>query len=438
MPKKLTKTLEKSLCSSEAVRKLLDVARKVAAIRAAPTILYWRWVIPKQSRASRLHRFVFLRLFGELQLYLRLFLVTLLYVRWYFWLAPQQIYALLKRHNCNVRWAVKVSRARLLTNSLRLSYLYAIPPAVYLSAELYKRPRNTWLDLIYDFQASRWHSAFISKRYAEVTQHRMLLSNKYEFEKVMTGCGLVCTKTLLRLHKAEKISADQIDLLPGEFFVKPVSENQSLACYTISNSRSGALDSHYSLRHIKSSDLITGASSIQVSQIISSLNQSYELLLQELIPPHSKLFNLLGEHSAVVRVITFAANTPLAIARFAFFEIKQYSHSTRRAVYSINVETGASNWFDVSEGHLKEDRAQSKLVQEIIAENWGRVIDLVVAAHRAISPFPSVAWDLAITDSEPVLIEGNSHWAVELPQMLSAKAMLTVQSPTLADYESFV
>lgn len=41
---------------------------------------------------------------------------------------------------------------------------------------------------------------------------------------------------------------------------------------------------------------------------------------------------------------------------------------------------------------------------------WNEVADLVIRAHRCFPTIHSVGWDVAITPSGPIIIEGNWHW----------------------------
>ena len=47
---------------------------------------------------------------------------------------------------------------------------------------------------------------------------------------------------------------------------------------------------------------------------------------------------------------------------------------------------------------------------------WKEVIELVKTSHKAIIGLQSIGWDVAITPSGPVLIEGNDNWEIANPQ----------------------
>ena len=47
---------------------------------------------------------------------------------------------------------------------------------------------------------------------------------------------------------------------------------------------------------------------------------------------------------------------------------------------------------------------------------WNEVVDLVTKAHKAIINVQSIGWDVALTPTGPVLIEGNDNWEIANPQ----------------------
>lgn len=47
---------------------------------------------------------------------------------------------------------------------------------------------------------------------------------------------------------------------------------------------------------------------------------------------------------------------------------------------------------------------------------WNEVVDLVTKAHGCFRGIQSIGWDVAITPTGPILIEGNDNWEVPNPQ----------------------
>lgn len=47
---------------------------------------------------------------------------------------------------------------------------------------------------------------------------------------------------------------------------------------------------------------------------------------------------------------------------------------------------------------------------------WNEVVELVKKAHRCFRGIQSIGWDVAITPTGPILIEGNDNWEVPNPQ----------------------
>ncbi len=59
-------------------------------------------------------------------------------------------------------------------------------------------------------------------------------------------------------------------------------------------------------------------------------------------------------------------------------------------------------------------------------------VDLARAAHRVVEYVPSIGWDVAITDSGPVVIEGNDNWGLLTLQLFGGARDLLHQIDPLA------
>jgi hypothetical protein len=60
---------------------------------------------------------------------------------------------------------------------------------------------------------------------------------------------------------------------------------------------------------------------------------------------------------------------------------------------------------------------------------WREVRELAITAHRTFPAMVSVGWDIAITASGPVLVEGNAVWCVDLAQMSTARPLADTPIP---------
>jgi hypothetical protein len=73
------------------------------------------------------------------------------------------------------------------------------------------------------------------------------------------------------------------------------------------------------------------------------------------------------------------------------------AHGPVLARYSTHPETGA--------------RIEGRCVP-----HWSAVVALALAAHREISQIPFIGWDIAFSETGPVLLEGNWNWGAEFLQ----------------------
>ena len=49
---------------------------------------------------------------------------------------------------------------------------------------------------------------------------------------------------------------------------------------------------------------------------------------------------------------------------------------------------------------------------------WAQITELALSAQMSIADCPTVGWDIAVTESGPVLIEGNDNWEIQTVQAL--------------------
>jgi hypothetical protein len=60
---------------------------------------------------------------------------------------------------------------------------------------------------------------------------------------------------------------------------------------------------------------------------------------------------------------------------------------------------------------------------------WNEALDLAIDAHREFRDMASVGWDVAITESGPVLVEGNAIWGVDSAQITHQRPLADTAVP---------
>jgi hypothetical protein len=103
---------------------------------------------------------------------------------------------------------------------------------------------------------------------------------------------------------------------------------------------------------------------------------------------------------------------------------------TGNLIANIDLETGrlgkaissASSEFPLMRTYAHHPDSQ-QLIEGFQLPDWPELLNLVKAAHREFSELWTLGWDVALTDRGPVIVEGNSVWAVEFIQLASGKGL---------------
>jgi hypothetical protein len=151
------------------------------------------------------------------------------------------------------------------------------------------------------------------------------------------------------------------------------------------------------------------------------------IMLQRRLTNHTELADLASSGLCTVRIVTMRApeeKRPEIL--LAVFRIP-----TSDAVVDNFAQGGLACAVDLSSGVLRVAvRKKQSLAHMNITHHpdtkalilnrqipmWDDVLQLALRAHHEFSAFPSVGWDIAVTPSGPVLIEGNYNWDVLLAQ----------------------
>lgn len=94
----------------------------------------------------------------------------------------------------------------------------------------------------------------------------------------------------------------------------------------------------------------------------------------------------------------------------------------------VNVVTGVLNTAfrkKVAEAHIDFDRhpETNALIAGRQLPHWRDVVALALRAHDAFPQFPSVGWDIAITDEGLVVVEANYNWDAVFTQQVGAQPL---------------
>jgi len=187
-----------------------------------------------------------------------------------------------------------------------------------------------------------------------------------------------------------------------------------------------------------------GGESVSPSDLIESLKvQSgkigHRILVQPKINNHTDLEKVVGETLAVARVIT--AREPHGEPEYLIASIRLPAGSGATSNFGgghlgapIDGESGVvgpARFKPPSEiMHVHEHHPVTGMrIAGFALPQWRKAIELVLAAHTALDNMPFVGWDVAFTETGPLIIEGNHGFGSEVIQLTHESTLGTTRLP---------
>jgi len=166
------------------------------------------------------------------------------------------------------------------------------------------------------------------------------------------------------------------------------------------------------------------------AELISELKaRSYDaaIVLQRRLTNHANLADLARSGLCTARIVTMRAPEEkrpeilLAVFRIPTSDAVVDNFAQGGLACAVDLRSGAlevavrkkQSLAHIDITHHPDTKA---LILNRRVPMWNEVLELALHAHHEFSTFPSVGWDIAITPSGPVLIEGNYNWDVLLAQ----------------------
>jgi hypothetical protein len=155
-------------------------------------------------------------------------------------------------------------------------------------------------------------------------------------------------------------------------------------------------------------------------------------LVEERIRPHPKLAQFIGPTLCSVRVQTIIAVDGKARIIAAVFKLQPKPVGVDHLIYGA-----VGCWVDLESGTIIGGRTRDSLEDATTIPgtdtsfigfqlpDWGRAKELALRAAEAFPWARSIGWDVALSESGPMLIEGNEEWSPSLIQMPAPHGLMT-------------
>ena len=378
--------------------------REQVLTRTVPhTMVSWRFLLPNQSRAVKLHRKVFLGAWPQLPRWQWALIALYSSMTWLLFFSWRQIYRCMQADARKLPDEYGIPVWKQLFDMLALALGHGVPPYFYSYYALYRKPREQWFQYVYSHELPHWHRV-LSAGVSRQTEH--LMTDKCAFSTCMADLGIASVETYAFLPRSAKVGESA--LFSGQsLFIKPNAGSRGEGAYALSFD---AQTGQYRL---------TGDKVIEeTADILDHINRSaaqQDYLIQPLLQNHPEIEQLCGSQELVfLRVVTGIIDGE-AEALFATLLVPCLNE------YNIYW------WVDVelSSGRLLPDKEYIRFddLPEKIGKIEGKVlpfrqdvVEICCRAHRHFSDLPCIGWDVAITPSGVKLLEGNFNWGVAMHQ----------------------
>lgn len=306
-------------------------------------------------------------------------------------------------------------------------------------------PREYFAYRLYDDERFTWDEKrrFLGKRaqdriFAECTDERWWLTahDKLLFSSVMRGAGLPVPKTLAVYHRVRRDDGARplgdgdalrsflrdADTYP--LFAKPVDGMHSVGVVALE-------------RYDPGDDAIVVASGARspVDTFVGDVERFAErgYLFQERLRPHPDVARACGDRVATVRIVIAVTGDGLDVLRClwkipAGDNVSDNFWRPGNLLATVDRATGRVTRVVRGRGADAETVEEHPDTGEPLVDfgvpGWSEILEIARRGARVLAGLSLQAWDVAITDRGPVLVEVNIGGDVDLPQLADGEGLL--------------
>lgn len=308
---------------------------------------------------------------------------------------------------------------------------YGFGPKLYSLFDFYSRPPSEWADYLQDRHLKP------QLRTIQSAQHRQLTHDKIAFHDHCVSNDIATIPIVARLLRSDEASAgssakkhlleeqrtrfiEELNAGPNALFFKTVNGTHGADAFVAT--RVGA--------QWKFGDT-TGTAADLYEYCLATRDDKTGWIAQPRIAPHPALQKIMARDSlGTLRAITYINGTTPTVA-FAVLRIPagknitdNFSHGrTGNLVAPVDLANGnigtaryslSPNWPTVATiDHHPE--TGNRITGETIPY-WNETIELLIRGQVATPRPPTLGWDIAITESGPLVVEANSTYDIDIVQ----------------------
>jgi glutathione synthase/RimK-type ligase-like ATP-grasp enzyme len=264
----------------------------------------------------------------------------------------------------------------------------------------------------------------------------LLAHDKLVFYALLKGHGLPAPQTLAIYHHSRGL--DGAAALPApEALAAHLRSAMAYPCFAkpVTGMRSVGVAALEAYDAPSDSLLFKGGRTLGVADFVSQLEPYRKdgYLFQEMLAPHPELEALCGRRLSTVRLIILLEDAAPAILH-ALWKIPVGDHPAdnfwRPGNLLAGLEAASGRVTRVIQGVGPERRELEShpdtggRLQDLILPEWPALVALGLRAATALPGLRMQAWDIALTDRGPVLVEANIGGDFNLPQLAHGKGLM--------------
>jgi len=317
---------------------------------------------------------------------------------------------------------------------LKARLMYDIGPRHHALYDLARTPEETWPEFIIDNKLK----PLLRKINTESARH--VVQDKHAFRMHCTQNGLA---TIPILAKIDRTSPDDpldgadpcrwnalLADAPDELFVKLIDGTWGTDAF-VAKRKTDTL-----WRYCDQNGSLTDLHAFAMSR----LKARRGWIVQPVIHNHPDLTRIMSPNAlGTVRAVTYLSGNDTELL-YAVLRIPvganladNFAHGTSgNLVAPIDIPTGRIGMARVSKGtawpdiiDISRHPDSGELIEGTHLPHWTAAIELVRAAQSTLPELPTLGWDIAFSDSGPLLVEANSTFDVDILQVAYKRGLRT-------------
>ncbi|MGB0713610.1 MAG: sugar-transfer associated ATP-grasp domain-containing protein [Gammaproteobacteria bacterium] len=343
-----------------------------------------------------------------------------LWLRWVVFHALPATWRVTRRHGAPIARMEGISRFRLAARLARLAVYWCIPPGQCLLLGAYRNPDSA-LNFVYDHESRGYHD-WRNDSLGPGAGDTQRLRNKAVLAAALQRIHIPTVPTLALVSTEEQA---------GDALRDGLARNTPMFCKLNEGNQGWGAFSAWPQGKDHAGRMLSGqalANATAISDALLALLRRGDVLIQPCLANHGDLSFSNTDDALTVRLITKRENSSPNTIRlwWAALEVpvEDRPESRDTLMFSITLLSGHVSHriaHDTGHSHTPAIAELIKRVEAYVEDgralpHWQPMVTFSLRAHEQFPALESIAWDWVITDTEPLLLEGNSHWRLIYPQ----------------------